>query len=44
MDAGLEQLKSLSATTVSDALDLSDTDRDKIYRANAVKLLKLKDH
>ena len=30
MDAGLEQLKSLSATTVSDALDLSDIDRDKI--------------
>ncbi len=29
---------------IIDELDLSDTDRDKIYRANAVKLLKLKDH
>jgi aminocarboxymuconate-semialdehyde decarboxylase len=29
---------------IIDGLDLSDTDRDKIYRANAVKLLNLKDY
>ena len=29
---------------IIDELYLSDTDRDKIYCANAVKLLKLKDH
>ena len=28
---------------IIDGLDLSETDRDKIYRANAAKLLKLKD-
>tara|TARA_B100000470_G_C19710538_1_gene355279 strand:- start:625 stop:861 length:237 start_codon:yes stop_codon:yes gene_type:complete len=28
---------------IIDGLDLSDTDRDKVYRANAAKLLKLKD-
>ena len=28
---------------IIDGLDLSETDRDKIYRANAVTLLKLKD-
>jgi len=30
-------------TKIIDGLDLSETDRDKIYRANAAKLLKLKD-